>query len=891
MPSRTTPRRIFRHPPTRQAPSAAARVERLEPRRLLAAGALDTSFGNGGGVAIDYRGYNENVGDVLVQPDGKILISGNTNDIRGPEHDFILARLNPDGSPDVTFGGGDGIAVNHSGPNDHIFALALQADGKIIGVGGGGSGFVQFLRYHIDGSLDTTFGSGGIVSIRVPNAQGRGAGGATSVAIQPDGKIVAAGTTYGSDNNDVALLRLNPDGTLDSEFGGGDGIVVSDFTESDYAYSVLLTPQGKILVGGAQGTFRGHNFAIIRYNADGTLDATFGGGDGLVTTDFGADDQIRDMAFTPDGGVVAVGGLDRRGANDVGDMAIFRTTADGTPMAGFGAQGRVRQNWPLSVTNFEFAYGVVVNAGGTIVVSGSLGAAVGLVAFKPNGTRDMTFGSVGLVTSRMPRWIDGRGVALQADGRLVVGGHYVLPEPRQIDLGVWRHLGPLTPLTARAGGPFMLAEGERIILHGDASGDPDAPITAFEWDLDYDGVTFDIDASGAAPVYSPAGFDGREGARTAALRVRDSNGNVSNVSTTTITVRNVAPTVAIEGSTDARREGARVNLSAAVSDPSDADRAAGFAYAWTVTRAGQTFASGTDREFSFTPEDEGTYAVILTVTDKDGGSATAMASVEVSNATPTVNLAGPTPVNPVPWQTAKFSATLADAGAADRLEVAWDFGDGTTVQFRTVSTGVTAASHVYREPGQYTVTASVRDDDGATASASLRVTVEPVAIQTAPCEPAQRWLAVGGTAGDDRILFTPQGRSAVRATVNGRRWGPFSDISRIFAFGGPGRDWIAAAGGVAAPVVFDGGEGNDLLNGGAGDDVLLGGAGRDTLIGLQGRDILVGGAASDILLGGRTARLIEGDADVDVSCFVVTVTPVRHRPNRRQTGALLSQDI
>ena len=113
----------------------------------------------------------------------------------------------------------------------------------------------------------------------------------------------------------------------------------------------------------------------------------------------------------------------------------------------------------------------------------------------------------------------------------------------------------------------------------------------------------------------------------------------------------------------------------------------------------------------------------------------------------------------------------------------------------------------------------------------------------------------------------------MRATLNGRRSGPYSDVVRILAFGGPGHDVISAPSSVHAPALFDGGAGNDRLDGGGGNNVLLGGDGRDILFGRQGTDTLVGGAGTDLLFGGRHATLIEGDAPVEITCGGVTVTP------------------
>lgn len=106
--------------------------EPLEPRRLLSAGDLDATFGTGGAAAVDSDGNNEQLGAMLVQPDGRILLAGSSRYGNGPESDYVLARLNADGSVDTTFGGGDGVVVAHSSFNDFFGDLALQDDGKIV---------------------------------------------------------------------------------------------------------------------------------------------------------------------------------------------------------------------------------------------------------------------------------------------------------------------------------------------------------------------------------------------------------------------------------------------------------------------------------------------------------------------------------------------------------------------------------------------------------------------------------------------------------------------------------------------------------------------------------------------------------------------------------------
>src|SRR5262245_38181584 len=167
-----------------------------------------------------------------------------------------------DGDLDVTFGSGGIVITGFGGGYDFANALALQSDGKIVAAGETRSGLsgprnFALARYNIDGSLDTTFGGGGKVTTAI-------SGGAASVALQSDGKILAAGgTTTG-----FALVRYNIDGSLDSTFGSGGKVVQTGF--SGFSIGLVLQPDGKIVVSGA----RSGDFALARYNGDGSPDPT-----------------------------------------------------------------------------------------------------------------------------------------------------------------------------------------------------------------------------------------------------------------------------------------------------------------------------------------------------------------------------------------------------------------------------------------------------------------------------------------------------------------------------------------------------------------------------------------------------------------------------------------
>ncbi|MGE3774466.1 MAG: calcium-binding protein, partial [Gammaproteobacteria bacterium] len=181
------------------------------------------------------------------------------------------------------FAVGDGIVTTAVGSSDdQAVSLAVQEDGRIVVAGSssnGSNGDFALVRYNADGTLDTGFGGGdGIVTTPIGNVNDVG----RSVVVQPDGRIVVAGYSRVGSNDEFALIRYNADGTLDTSFGGGDGIVTTPVGSSHgQGFSVTMQPDGMIVVAGIT-IGSSFDFALVRYNADGTLDTSFGSGDGIV---------------------------------------------------------------------------------------------------------------------------------------------------------------------------------------------------------------------------------------------------------------------------------------------------------------------------------------------------------------------------------------------------------------------------------------------------------------------------------------------------------------------------------------------------------------------------------------------------------------------------------
>jgi uncharacterized delta-60 repeat protein len=296
----------------------------LPTQVYAAAGDLDTTFGTGGKVITDFPETDDEAFAVAIQPDGKIVVAGPT--VVDGAVDFGLARYKLDGSLDVSFGTGGKVTTDFSGSQSIATAVAIQRDGKIVVAGltdAGGVPDFALARYNPDGSLDPTFGTGGQVTTDFSGGNDQAFG----VAIQSDGKIVVAGVA----TIDFALVRYNPDGSLDTRFGTG-GKVTTDFSgDSDHAHGVAIQPDGKIVVAGTAGFAE---FALARYNTDGTLDTGFRT-DGKLTTDFsGGIEQAHGVAIQPDGKIVVVGVAGE-------DFALARYNGDGTLDTSFSSDGKV----------------------------------------------------------------------------------------------------------------------------------------------------------------------------------------------------------------------------------------------------------------------------------------------------------------------------------------------------------------------------------------------------------------------------------------------------------------------------------------------------------------------------------------------------------------------
>jgi uncharacterized delta-60 repeat protein len=379
-------------------------------------GGLDTGFGGGTGMVTSTFGGDET--DMLLQPDGKIIMVG------GSSTDFVMARYNADGTLDSGFGGGDGlVTIDIAGGADAAFGAALLADGRIIVVGSarvGSNDDFAVVRYEADGDVDTTFGTLGKTTTDFFGQRDRAFG----VAVFPDNSIVVVGdANVPAANADFAVARYDANGVLDATFGGaGTGKVTTDIAGGvDIAKNVLIESDGNILVTGPTtiGTSSALGHAgLARYTPAGILNDSLGTDGTLSLAGMSLGEGL---AVQSDGKILVAGN-----ASVAGDIhfAVMRLEKGGAPDGSFSSMGLATAGF---TTQDDFGRDVTVDSAGRILVSGEASNRANpdfaVARFTPAGVLDAAFDDDGKFTVDFFGSFDGaENVAVQADGKILLGG-------------------------------------------------------------------------------------------------------------------------------------------------------------------------------------------------------------------------------------------------------------------------------------------------------------------------------------------------------------------------------------------------------------------------------------------------------------------------------------
>jgi uncharacterized delta-60 repeat protein len=464
----------------------------MEDRCLLSGGVLDTTFGTAGLVTTNLGTQNSSYDYAVAVYDddgaaneGKIVAAGTfLSSSSHWDQDVGVVRYNLDGSLDKSFGGSGEVTTSFGSGDDGAHDVKIQSDGKVVVAGwtGGAGGDFALVRYNTDGSLDNSFGSKGKAITDI----NRSGDVAYTMGLQPDGKIVLAGTTTpkNTSNVDLAVVRYNADGSLDTSFGTGGKVtrhLASPLAANIHGgMDMAIDSSTNQVVVVAQLT---DSDVVVRLNTNGTPDASFGSnGAGFVS--FGTQSTIPAVAIQPDGRIVVTGS----------DAVLARFNPDGTLDATFGSGGTVVTVLPTNLADV-IPRAVTIQPDGRIVVAGVETTNSGLRQFmaaryNPDGSQDSTFGVSGIAGETVVQVNnDQMGVALEPDGRIVVAGPGLIGGGTNFALVRFLATGPQigsftassNPVTA--GSPLTLIASNIIDLN------PGATITqvAFYVDSNRDG--------------------------------------------------------------------------------------------------------------------------------------------------------------------------------------------------------------------------------------------------------------------------------------------------------------------------------------------------------------------------------------------------------------------
>lgn len=871
--------------------------------RFHADGSPDTDFGTDGRVSVDFGGTNDQAYDVTIQQVGgleKIVVAGLSNQ-GATSYDFAVARLNPDGTVDSSFSS-DGIATRsfESGSySDKAWGVAAEADGRIVLTGetkpsSGGTRF-GVVCYNVDGSPNTSFGVDG----KVTTAIGTHLDVAYSVAFQGS-KIVVAGYSDqdGATNQDFAVARYHPDGSLDTGFGGV-GMVTTHLGPAyqwDLAYGLAVSGD-KLYVGGR--TYQGstnYDFGVARYNNDGSLDTAFGTNGTAVTAITSGSIHDRATALVLHQDKVVLAGYTRTADTERSDIALAAYAIEHTPTA-FPDAASTDEDTPLSIDVLAndtdpqndplsiAALAEMSNLGIPLSVS-----ADGTVLYDPNGALDSLQAGESAQDMFVYTVTDGYGGLASVTVTVTIAGVNDAP---------------------------VLAGIPDVVFSEDSSGSSidlddyysDAETLAedatFELVSAFTGVSAMLDP--ATHVLTIIGDENYNGAGSIVVRVTDTGGDTSAALTTeamlqvTVTPVNDTPTLTgIPDITfDEDTSDATIDLDDYYSDietlPEDAtfEVVSAFAGASAVIDAVTHVLTITgDSNFN------GAGSIVVRVTDTGDGTSAALTAED----TLTVTVA---PVNDQPVADSQ-SVTITEDGTvlitlsasdvetdeanltftltsipqggtltdADGNEISVDDNgnivNGTFVGAPTLTFEPGAASEGARATAfSFTVTDRGDPDNdplGDTVLTSAPATVAIDVIEAIEDEQitidSEGIVRIGGTSGDDVILVW-SACDSLYACVNGsvQTISPLADVTEVRIWGRDGDDVVLFVN-VHVMSLLHGGAGDDLLTGGAASDLIFGGLGNDLVIGAAGNDVLVGGDGCDRIVGSAGHDiLVSGDVD------------------------------
>lgn len=388
----------------------------LTTTAAAAPGDLDSGFATGGKYTSAAYGLSMFGPSVAIRPAGGIVAVG--KHFTGLDDDFAVLRLNASGGLESV-----ATAAFASNKDEDAKSVVVLPDGRfLVGGEGNAGGYAQHgvIRFLADGTIDDTFGSDGRVAIdfgRLSHIH--------AMALQPDGKLVVVGESYGGANSArLAMARLNTDGSLDTRFGTA-GLVQATYGDTSNSHAIVIAPDGAITIGGyivnnesspASACF------VARFSSSGVADSSFGNnGVTLAALGSGHSNYCHSMVLQPDGKVVLAGSMVR---NRVGDFVMLRMTTSGALDSTFDNDGVVGTSFPGRAPASSEANAVLLQPDGKIVLGGYTDGKFALARYTSSGALDPSFGTSGLMSFAFGSGVDDqiKSLALQSDGKIVAAG-------------------------------------------------------------------------------------------------------------------------------------------------------------------------------------------------------------------------------------------------------------------------------------------------------------------------------------------------------------------------------------------------------------------------------------------------------------------------------------
>lgn len=472
------------------------------------------TFEVGDGVAMpDIVALSDGGVDIAVQDDGKyvVLTSANTAS-SGQDLDFVLSRYNTDGTLDTSFGTNGIVVTAVNTNNESPKTVTLQDDGKILVAGGYAPTATSdsiVMRYNADGTLDTTFSTDGMAEIDFSVTS---TDIINDMVVQPDGKIVVVGYGSFSGTNQITVARLHSDGTLDTSFDGDGTLLLPVNGTGSYGNEVELLSDGRIMIGGYADNGTDNDVVLISLNSDGSLDTSFDT-DGTLMIDMTASESGSAMVVDESDNIY-IAGLSNVSGNS--DTIVIKVDDSGSLVTGFGTNGIATH---AIGSPYEAVNDMVLQDDGKIIIVGDAyngsNNDISVIRLNSDGTLDTTFDGDGKIRDDMNGATDSaKAVALDNKGAILVVGNTSIDGSGESFLARFESEGSFDKYfhitNTLDGNPTFIEDGAAVIFDSDVE-IFDAELSAVD---NFDGATLTLERNGGADAEDTYSSTGTLGALT-----------------------------------------------------------------------------------------------------------------------------------------------------------------------------------------------------------------------------------------------------------------------------------------------------------------------------------------------------------------------------------------